>query len=684
MMSNLMSDKTRVAMLTALIAIVGLLWHPQETKAQWATNGNNINTTNTGNTGVGTSAPAQKLHVNGDVAGEPATSGTTQNGIMRLSQNVGPVVVDLGVGTPGGAGWIQVTNKLDLSQIFPLLLNPNGGNIGIGTNEPTSLLHVNSTAAGYPDMLKLTGSANSAAGATRLRINNVNSSLIANSYNSLAPNLLADSSGLFADSSVGTGTRRLLIGHTGTNAGNDIVFLTNSDWANPRMTVTQAGNVGIGTSTPNQRLGVQGMLGLYPQPWVQPTGRGLFMFHDGAGAAIYAFNYPGGDSDSIDIAAKRIVLSTYIGGNGNPRLTIENNGNVGVGTLTPGYKFDVQGGAINSSGGLCIAGDCKTAWSQVGGGGSSQWTTSGSNIHYNTGNVGIGTATPSQMLHVHGSSNWTGTRVTTAATGATINDGVNFGYDDATGAYVWNREASSLILATNNTERMRVDVNGNVGIGVANAGRKLHVGGAVFSQQTGEVGYHLYNNGQVAEWMIRQPSATSHNLHFTKMVAGVNTDHMVLDTNGNLNVTGTITGGSIEAKYQDVAEWVPTTQKLSAGTVVVLDPERSNHVQASANPYDTKVAGVVSAQPGVILGVAGDDKVMVATTGRVKVRVDATRGPIEVGDILVTSEIEGVAMKSVAVDVGGVLIHRPGTIIGKALEPLAGGVGEILVLLSLQ
>ncbi len=41
-------------------------------------------------------------------------------------------------------------------------------------------------------------------------------------------------------------------------------------------------------------------------------------------------------------------------------------------------------------------------------------------------------------------------------------------------------------------------------------------------------------------------------------------------------------------------------------------------------------------------------------------------------------------MKSEPVVVGGRQIHAPGTIIGKALEPLEGGVGEILVLLSLQ
>ena len=100
-------------------------------------------------------------------------------------------------------------------------------------------------------------------------------------------------------------------------------------------------------------------------------------------------------------------------------------------------------------------------------------------------------------------------------------------------------------------------------------------------------------------------------------------------------------------------------------------------------PYTT-VAGVVSAQPGVLLGEAGASKEMVATTGRVRVRVDATSAPIAVGDLLVTSDKSGAAMKSIPLDLAGVPIHRPGTLIGKALEPLASGEGQILVLLSLQ
>jgi hypothetical protein len=165
---------------------------------------------------------------------------------------------------------------------------------------------------------------------------------------------------------------------------------------------------------------------------------------------------------------------------------------------------------------------------------------------------------------------------------------------------------------------------------------------------------------------------------------GTATPTKPLDVVGDINASGTITGGNIKAKYQDVAEWVESSQELRAGTVVVLDRTKSNQVIASTKGYDSRVAGVISLQPGLTLGEEGEGRVLVATTGRVKVNVDATNGPIEIGDLLVTSDREGFAMKSLPVDVGGVHIHRPGTLIGKALEPLAKGTGVILVLLSMQ
>jgi hypothetical protein len=187
-----------------------------------------------------------------------------------------------------------------------------------------------------------------------------------------------------------------------------------------------------------------------------------------------------------------------------------------------------------------------------------------------------------------------------------------------------------LAFQTNNTERMRILGNGNVGIGDNNPASKLVVA-------------------------------------------------------GDINVTGNAAiGGNIAAKYQDVAEWVQARQSIEPGTLVILDPKFANAVITSSHAYDSRVAGVISARPGLILGEMGRGKVLVATTGRVKVRVDATRHPIKIGDLLVTSDKPGVAMKSLPIMVRGVRIHRPGTIFGKALEPLAKGTREINVLLSLQ
>jgi hypothetical protein len=144
--------------------------------------------------------------------------------------------------------------------------------------------------------------------------------------------------------------------------------------------------------------------------------------------------------------------------------------------------------------------------------------------------------------------------------------------------------------------------------------------------------------------------------------------------------------GNIAAKYQDVAEWVKSQApaSLRPGTVVIIDPRTQNHVVQADQAYDVRVAGVVSDRPGILLGEAGGDKVKVAQSGRVKVRVDATFGPIAAGDLLVTSPTPGYAMRSTPIEVGQAVIHRPGTLLGKALEPLSEGRGEILVLLTLQ
>jgi hypothetical protein len=453
------------------------------------------------------------------------------------------------------------------------------------------------------------------------------------------------------------------------------------------------------------------------------------------------------NESAFDLAVQR-------GGSYVSRLVVNNygqlflqpgGGDVAVGmATTPAHKLDVAG-RVNASQGLCIAGVCKSAWSEVAGGGT-QWATAGSNIHFNTGNVGVGTATPDALLSLR-KDQAAATEIRMTNTNASGFAGLylNSGFTQTAGGFVqWNNTAGSnnlfvatggpspLYLGTNNSIRVTVLPNsGNVGLGTTSPSTKLQVVGAArfdgtdnspsftvdataggirsqgFSSPasgTGlEFGYYAAGPYAFVQGYNRTGSAyVPVAIDGSKVIInpnsggnvgiGVNAPteklHVVGNINvtgpGNINASGTITGGNIQAKYQDVAEWVPSTQELAAGTVVVLDSTRSNHVLASSEAYDTRVAGVVSARPGLILGEGGEGKVMVATTGRVKVRVDATRAPIRIGDLLVTSGAEGVAMKSEPVALGGRKMHAPGTIIGKALEPLEKGVGEILVLLSLQ
>lgn len=343
------------------------------------------------------------------------------------------------------------------------------------------------------------------------------------------------------------------------------------------------------------------------------------------------------------------------------------------------------------------------------------------------GKVGIGTASPGSNLHVGGAA----TQDSVIAMGGDYISGpvFNIGYAGSSfgrSSAFFNVRPDALAVApnpslrflTSNVQRMMITGSGVViGPAATVPTEQLEVtGGSVYvnAEESGLI-VDAVNNKRVGliktsglntelRYMSSIPfrirrvtsgllkNASTSDIAMTFSAAGnvgiglLNpNDAFKLDVAGPAHFSGDlVVDGNIAAKYQDLAEWVPSRDDLSPGTVVVLDPTAGNGVLASTIPYDTKVAGVVSAQPGIILGEAGPSKEQVATTGRVRVRVDASRGPIAVGDLLVTSDKPGLAMKSAPIDLGGVPIHRPGTIVGKALEPLASGEGEILVLLSLQ
>ena len=105
--------------------------------------------------GIGTDAPLVKLDVRGSPSA-PATSGTAQTGSLRVSQTAGNGVLDMGFYTSAtGTAWIQSTNKANLATNYGLTLQPNGGNVGIGTTAPLTNLHIGSGTEGENLGLKI-------------------------------------------------------------------------------------------------------------------------------------------------------------------------------------------------------------------------------------------------------------------------------------------------------------------------------------------------------------------------------------------------------------------------------------------------------------------------------------------------------------------------------------------------
>jgi hypothetical protein len=148
--------------------------------------------------------------------------------------------------------------------------------------------------------------------------------------------------------------------------------------------------------------------------------------------------------------------------------------------------------------------------------------------------------------------------------------------------------------------------------------------------------------------------------------------------NGNLNI-----GSQGDVILNDCAEHFDVVDaKTEPGTVMVIDQD--GNLQPCNQPYDKKVAGVVSGagnfKPGIILGKPQlqSKGLLIALLGKVYCKADAQYLPIEVGDLLTTSPTTGYAMK--AVDPSKAF----GCVLGKALRPLDKGQGLIPILIALQ
>ncbi len=199
---------------------------------------------------------------------------------------------------------------------------------------------------------------------------------------------------------------------------------------NTKMTLTQDGKLGIGESSPEASLDVRAYGS--SNPWengllvkqdssshpaiigirTSSTSQDPFIsFMVNSDSTGWSYGVDASDTYKLKWADNTSDLTT------NTRMTLTQDGKLGIGTSSPFYKLDVNGtmhvtgalyvGSPSPSAGtngqvLTSSGGGAMSWTTVSSSGSNPWTTSGSVIHYNTGNVGINTSTPQYKLDVDG------------------------------------------------------------------------------------------------------------------------------------------------------------------------------------------------------------------------------------------------------------------------------------------
>ncbi len=245
---------------------------------------------------------------------------------------------------------------------------------------------------------------------------------------------------------------------------------------NDVLNILANGRVGIRTVEPQTSFEVNGAMK------ISGTGDLPEQVHYGMVMAGYYDDTDIGKIYVGDNSGWKFHFARRLGSTDTELMTIVDYGNVGIGTTDPQEKLEVAGTVHSTSGGFRFP-DGSLQETAAAGSGSSLWQENETDIYYNSGNVGIGTTSPSAGLHLSGTgypnsfmfiesseNNDAGLRLYEGSTAKwhIFNSAL------LNGLQIYNTGGSSTVFFADQS-------TGNVGIGLTNPDQKLVVADTIRS-----------------------------------------------------------------------------------------------------------------------------------------------------------------------------------------------------------